>query len=147
MPLFMADAKQIRRLLDNLVFNAAKYSPRGSTIEVRLRCYRDQSDLRRVLRRESPLAPPCALVEVQDQGIGIKRADLEKVFEPFYQGQSGQLGSGFGLGLQVCKGIVEAHGGAIWVENRRRQGSTFRCLFPQKPPWAASPAAGSSGNL
>jgi signal transduction histidine kinase len=147
MPLFMADAKQIRRLLNNLVLNAVKYSPHGSTIEVRLRCYQDQSDLKRALKRESPLGPPCALMEVRDQGTGIEQADLEKVFQPFYQGQTGQLGSGFGLGLHICKSIVEAHGGTIWVESRRRKGSTFCCLLPQKPPWAASPAPGSSVNL
>lgn len=138
---------QIRRLLDNLVFNAVKYSPQGSTIEVRLRYYARQPDLSHALNRESLPTPPYALVEVQDQGIGVEQADLAKVFDPFYQGQTGQLGSGFGLGLHICKSIVEAHGGAIWVESRRRKGSTFCCLFPQKPPWAASPAPGSTGNL
>jgi signal transduction histidine kinase len=95
--------------------NAIKYSPGGGEITV---CGR--KDKRQLL------------IQVSDQGIGIPSGELEKVFERFYriENDSTQSVRGVGLGLAVCRGIVEAHGGRIWVESTPGMGSTFYFTLP-----------------
>jgi len=104
------DAKRIEQVLRNLLSNAVKYSPEGGTITVQGR-----GSERHVL------------VSVSDEGIGIPSQDLERVFERFYRVENkvAQRVRGAGLGLPVCWGIVEAHGGRIWVESTLGKGSTF----------------------
>jgi two-component system sensor histidine kinase KdpD len=109
------DPKHIEQVLRNLLSNAVKYSPEGGTIT--MQGLRDKRHL---------------LVSVSDQGIGIPPEDLERVFERFYRVESEitQLVRGVGLGLAVCRGIVEAHGGRIWVESTLGEGSTFYFTLP-----------------
>jgi signal transduction histidine kinase len=104
------DPKRLEQVLRNLLSNALKYSPAGGTITVRGR--RDGRQL---------------LVQISDQGIGIPAEALERVFERFYrvENELTQSVRGAGLGLAVCRGIVEAHGGRIWVESVPGLGSTF----------------------
>jgi len=74
-------------------------------------------------------------VEVADTGPGIPAEALPRLFEPFYRVQrEGQTARGAGLGLAVAKGLVEAHGGHIWVENRERGGATFVFTLPLGEP-------------
>jgi signal transduction histidine kinase len=75
-------------------------------------------------------------VAVSDQGIGIRADQLERIFERFYQvdGAATRRAGGVGLGLSICKGIVEAHGGRIWAESAPGQGSTFHFTLPMEPP-------------
>ncbi|MEE8391828.1 MAG: ATP-binding protein [Anaerolineae bacterium] len=108
------DSGYIEQVLRNLLTNAVKYSPDGGTITVQ-----GQGDQWRVL------------ISVSDQGIGIPPEDLERVFERFYrvENKATQDVSGAGLGLTVCQGIVEAHGGRIWVESTLGEGSTFYIIL------------------
>jgi|GEM_PF-3503855 len=112
------DPERIGQVLRNLVDNAAKYSPAGATITIRGRP-----------------AQANVLVQVADQGIGIPPEDRERVFERFYRvpNEVTMRERGAGLGLAVCKGIVEAHGGQIWVESGLGQGSTFSFTVPAAP--------------
>jgi two-component system sensor histidine kinase KdpD len=112
LPLLSVDPILIEQVLLNLVENAAKYTPSGSAIEV---------DGRR--------AGDGIAVEVRDRGPGIRPGDEQRVFEKFYRGLDHAV-SGAGLGLAICIGIVEAHGGTIGVENRSGGGATFRITFP-----------------
>jgi signal transduction histidine kinase len=72
------------------------------------------------------------LVSVRDEGIGISATDAEKLFRPFQRLESvvGTAIQGVGLGLVVCRRLVEAHGGSIWVESEPGKGSTFRFTLP-----------------
>jgi signal transduction histidine kinase len=69
------------------------------------------------------------VAEVIDEGVGIRRADLNKIFEPFYTTKP--PGRGTGLGLSVCYSIVSAHGGRIEVDSIEGSGSVFRILLPR----------------
>jgi len=72
------------------------------------------------------------VISVADRGPGIPPADLERVFDKFYRvlGRAAERTTGSGLGLAVCKGLVEAHGGHIWAENREGGGAIFRFTLP-----------------
>lgn len=118
LPEVWADGRRIRQVLHNLVENALKYSS-GGEIAVRV-------------RREGPMVH----VSVSDQGIGIAPDQLARIFERFYQvdGAATRRAGGVGLGLSICKGIVEAHGGHIWAESTPGVGSTFHFTLPIEPP-------------
>jgi two-component system, OmpR family, sensor kinase len=113
-----ADPIKLRQIINNLVVNAIKFSPMRSTVAIRVR-----SDASR------------ALVEVQDQGIGIKRENLEAIFEPFKTiGSAGTAGEkSTGLGLAIVKQLVTLHGGTVEVESEPSRGSLFRVGFPVQP--------------
>jgi signal transduction histidine kinase len=109
------DAQQIGRVLANLVSNALRHTPAGGTVSVRA-----------LTTAES------AQVEIADTGEGINADDLPHVFEQFYRGEKSRSRAtgGAGLGLAIAKGIIEAHGGRIWVESRPGQGTRFCCTLP-----------------
>jgi len=115
LPEIKADLTRIERILDNLVDNAIKYSPDGGEVKVSAR--REGDNL---------------LVSVSDHGIGIASQDAEKLFQPFSRLDtlSGTAIKGIGLGLVVCRRLVEAHGGKIWVESEMGKGSTFKFTLP-----------------
>jgi signal transduction histidine kinase len=72
------------------------------------------------------------LVRVADQGEGIDPKHLPHIFAKFYRRGAGERHSGTGLGLYICKGIVEAHGGTIWVERSGAEGTTFAFSLPKE---------------
>jgi K+-sensing histidine kinase KdpD len=111
----MVDPKCIEQVLRNLLSNAIKYSPEGGIITVQGR--KDEGQL---------------LIQVSDQGMGIPTEDLERIFERFYrvENEITQNVRGVGLGLPVCQGIVEAHGGRIWAESTLGTGSVFNFTLP-----------------
>ncbi|MFH0803301.1 MAG: sensor histidine kinase KdpD [bacterium] len=119
LPLVKADLTLIEQVLVNILDNAAKHSPPGSKISIYSR--REGDSLR---------------VAIADQGPGIPEADRERIFDKFYRVYSPHQVSGTGLGLSICKGIVEAHGGRIWVETRPGGGSVFVFTLPlnESPP-------------
>ena len=124
--LIEADPVLLRRVLDNLLENAHKYSPELDT-EIRLA----------LIERDSRVC-----FEVRDRGMGISTEDRPHVFSAFFRGErSRSRGTGgVGLGLTLAKRIVEAHGGTIEVESTVGEGSTFRAFLPVRssvPPASA----------
>jgi PAS domain S-box-containing protein len=113
------DASRLGRVLDNIVGNAVKFSPDGG--EVRIRVGRD-GDM--------------AYVAVTDHGIGIGPGDRELIFNPMYRGRNAGGVAGTGLGLAGSRRLVELMGGAITVESRLGEGSTFTVRLPIEPPAA-----------
>lgn len=110
------DPEKIRTVLGNLLENAAKYALPDSAPVV-LSAAREADDV---------------VIRVRDDGPGIPEADRATLFEPFTRvdrSRSKKTG-GYGLGLAICRGIVEAHGGAIWLERREGRGATFLVRLP-----------------
>jgi len=112
LPLVLVDGVLLEQVVINLVENAVKYAPPGSPIDMSA----SASD------RE-------VVVEVADRGPGIPVGEETRIFDKFYRGKFAREG-GVGLGLTICRGIVEAHGGRIWAENRRGGGAVFRFAIP-----------------
>jgi two-component system sensor histidine kinase KdpD len=108
LPLVRVDGVLIEQVLVNLLENAAKYTPPGTPI-----------DLTAGVRNEA------ILVEVADRGPGIPPGEETRIFDKFYRIDPQREG-GVGLGLTICRGIIEAHGGRIWVDPRSGGGSIFR---------------------
>jgi signal transduction histidine kinase len=121
------DARRLRQVFDHLLDNAIKFSPNGGTICLSLG---EEGDM--------------VCVQVQDQGIGLPTDELERVFDRFYQvdGSATRRFGGTGLGLALVKEVVEAHGGAVWVESEVGQGSTFTLFLPCCPEGTLSPNRG-----
>jgi len=107
-----ADGDQIQRVFSNLIGNAIKFTPAGGTI--RVHAARSDNEV---------------VFSVSDTGPGIAPEQLPHVFDRYWQGTRGDR-RGAGLGLAIAKGIVEAHGGRIWVESVPGSGSTFRFTVP-----------------
>jgi signal transduction histidine kinase len=111
-----ADPNLLRRVLDNLLDNAAKFSDADTGIDIRASRGDDGA----------------LLIDVQDHGIGIGSAELERIFEPFYRTDRSRARAtgGVGLGLALARRIVEAHGGTITAESGPEKGSRFRLAIP-----------------
>ncbi|MBP7866327.1 MAG: HAMP domain-containing histidine kinase [Acidobacteria bacterium] len=118
LPKPFGDARFLRRVLDNLLDNAARYSPEGSPVEIAV----------------EP-GPAGVAVAVRDRGEGIPEADRERVFEPFFRGDRSRTPgrSGVGLGLTLCRRVVEAAGGRIEALPREGGGAEIRFTLPLHP--------------
>jgi two-component system phosphate regulon sensor histidine kinase PhoR len=118
LPRVRGDPERLSQLLLNLLHNAVKFSPPGSSVRVGGRA--QQGDV---------------VISVVDYGSGISRADLERVFERFYKVDRARSRSagGTGLGLAIARHIAEAHGGRIWAESEEGRGSTFSFALPAAP--------------
>jgi signal transduction histidine kinase len=113
----LIDKARISQVLDNLITNAVKYSPAAGTIRVEGRVLHDEIE-----------------ISVHDQGIGMDREVVERIFEKFYRANTSPTAvGGLGLGLCVAKGIVEAHGGRIWVESEPQKGTKAIFTLPVVP--------------
>jgi len=110
------DQTRLCQALMNLLSNAAKFSPEGS--EVTLHVEEENKSIK---------------VQVSDRGIGIRKEDLKRVFEPFAAIEKPDYVKGTGLGLNITKGLVEAHGGKIWAESPGEgKGATFGFTIPKR---------------
>jgi two-component system phosphate regulon sensor histidine kinase PhoR len=111
----MVDGRRLRQVIDNLLSNAIKYTDRGGSVTLGLRSTEAGVELL-----------------VADTGIGIDAAELERLFTRFFRGQQARerMAPGAGLGLNIARAIVEAHGGTIEVRSEPGVGSTFRVLLP-----------------
>jgi two-component system sensor histidine kinase KdpD len=118
LPLQYVDPDRLVEVLWNLLENACKYTPPASSIRVEATCPGSQ-----------------VLVAVADRGPGIPQGEREKIFQHFYRLDRDRKArtQGSGVGLAICRGIVEAHGGRIWVEDRPGGGSVFRIALPVSP--------------
>ncbi len=112
LPLVPFDSALIEQVLINLLENATKYTPPASPIDVAARAVDDS-----------------VMIEIADRGPGVKPEDADRVFDKFYRARESE-GGGVGLGLTICRGIVSAHGGRIWVEQRSGGGASFRFTLP-----------------
>jgi signal transduction histidine kinase/DNA-binding response OmpR family regulator len=110
-----ADTARVAEVLDNLLANAVKYSPRGGTVRLRVERGRET-----------------AVFSVSDHGIGIALVDRGRLFRPFSRVRDEETADiqGFGLGLYICERVARAHGGKIDLESERGLGSTFRFELP-----------------
>lgn len=115
LPRVNIDAKRVRQVLDNLIDNAIKYSENGTKVVVQAETKAQE-----------------LVIRVIDQGRGIPAADIDRVFNPMYriERRLAQDPGGIGLGLSLCKGLVEAHDGRIWAESEEGKGSTFSFTLP-----------------
>ena len=141
LPPIQADAQRLVQALRNVVVNAIKFTPDGGRIEI--------TGSRRPA--ETPDAAEQVLITIADTGVGIARENQELIFSKFFRAydpafhSSGTykfMGAGPGLGLTIARGVIEGHGGRIWVESSGHNietlpGSTFYILLPISPPETA----------
>jgi PAS domain S-box-containing protein len=115
-PAVRGDIERLRQVLTNLLSNAIKYSPRGGLI-----------------RTGGWADDHWVYVYVADEGIGIPQSEQERIFERFYRAESplSRRTEGAGLGLYLCKEVVEAHGGKIWVQSEPGKGAKFIFKLPR----------------
>ena len=124
LPALYGDPGRLTQVMWNLLSNALKYSPPGSTVLVRMR-----------------RADGGVTLEVTDAGPGISPEALSHVFEPFWKGEENdQRGTGLGLGLSIARRLTALHGGMLTVESPAGQGATFRLSIPA-PAQEGAPAA------
>jgi signal transduction histidine kinase len=125
-----ADARYLRDVLDNLLENAIKYSPNGGTIAISLRPA--------FLGQRSEAAQQAIDLTISDQGIGIAGEHLSRIFDTFQRVdvRSTRETEGLGLGLAICREIVDLHEGVMWAESVPGAGSTFHVVLPivEDPP-------------
>jgi two-component system sensor histidine kinase KdpD len=119
LPPVYGDAKRIAQVLVNLVRNASTYAPKGTEIII-----------------SASVRGGFVQMNVSDQGPGIPPADHKRVFKAFQRGVNVENGptQGAGLGLAICKGLVEAHGGRIWIQKKTGPGTTVSFTIPLVPP-------------
>ena len=117
LPPVQIDYLQLDQVVTNLLENAARYTAVGSPIEISVEVMDENM-----------------LVSIGDYGPGIPPSDLERIFDKFYRVSGTRRANsstmGTGLGLAVCRGLIEAHGGRIWAENRPGGGAIFRFTLP-----------------
>lgn len=117
LPSVWADRDRTEEILFNLVDNAIKYSPEGARIRIDAQPDESSGEV---------------IVSVSDQGVGIPEHEMDKIFDKFHRvdRRDASENYGHGLGLYICKSLVEAQGGKIWVESTLGEGSTFRFSLP-----------------
>jgi len=126
LPLVKCDAMLMERVLVNLIENATKYTPPGTTIGV-----------------TAAKADAVLRVEVWDEGPGLPPGQERAIFAQFARGQKESAVPGVGLGLAICDAIIEAHGGKIWAENRAPRGARFLFTLPLEAQPLVEPEARS----
>lgn len=119
----MIDPQRIEQVLSNLLTNAIKYSPQGGPVHVTL---------------EIAVADKEVEIRVQDEGLGIPRYQMARIFGRFMRADNAQAAgiSGTGLGLYLCHELVEQHGGRLWFESEEGEGATFFVRLPLVAPVA-----------
>jgi len=115
----IADERKVKQIVYNLLSNAVKFTPEGGSVRLRARKIKNSGDVFEI--------------SVADTGIGISEEDQQQLFQPFKQLDSSlaRQFEGTGLGLALCKRMVELHGGRIWVESEEAKGSTFTFTLPR----------------
>lgn len=118
LPQVWADEDRLQQIILNLLVNASKFTPEGGTITLSAQVEGDS-----------------LVVKVKDNGVGIPKKEQKKIFEPYHRHSNDRERlSGLGLGLSLCKKLIELHGGRIWVKSLAGKGSTFAFSIPLKAP-------------
>lgn len=118
LPVIQADPRRLEQVVTNLVQNAIKYGSDGGRINIRAR-----------------LIEKSVMVEVQDYGHGISPSDQSKLFQLYFRAEQDRKSiTGLGIGLALCRQLIEAHGGKIWVESEIGKGSSFKFSLPVAGP-------------
>jgi len=140
LPPVWVDADLVKQVLMNMLVNAQHAIEEKGSITVRSRRCPEP-------RRPEPGTEPVPMVEISivDTGCGIPEKDLHRIFDPFFTSKG--VGKGTGLGLSVSHGIIKAHGGAIEVESKAGEGSTFRVTLPIEPLSADAESGSSRSGL
>jgi two-component system, OmpR family, sensor histidine kinase KdpD len=125
LPMVWVDGQLIRQLLSNLLENAVKYTPPGTTVFIRARAAAD-----------------LMMLIIEDDGPGFGAATPERLFEKFERGRKESSVSGAGLGLAICRAIARLHGGSIHATNRIGGGARFEIILPQAATSGARVAQG-----
>ena len=114
----MADRDRLLEILLNLLDNADRFAPPNTPLEIDVRATQTE-----------------VVVSVLDRGPGLQPDDLERIFEKFYRAEHGdaQAGYGYGLGLYICRKLLEAMQGRIWAANRPQGGAAFHFSLPVSP--------------
>ena len=109
------DTDKMTQVIDNIMNNAIKYSPDGGRITVRMKTTEDQ-----------------LIISISDEGLGIPKKDLPKIFDRFYRVDKARSRAqgGTGLGLAIAKEIIKQHKGFIWAKSEYEVGSTFTIVLP-----------------
>jgi PAS domain S-box-containing protein len=128
LPLIAVDPQQLEQVLINLLLNAIDAMPNGGRLSVD------------AALNSAPEHPPGIAIAVIDNGSGIDKADLARIFQPFF---SAKKGKGIGLGLSICRRIVQNHGGDLTVDSEPGKGATFRIHLPLE----YNPALGQTGGV
>jgi two-component system sensor histidine kinase KdpD len=121
LPLVPLDSVLIEQVLINLLENAVKYTPAGTPIEI-----------------SAAATDGAVRVDIADRGPGLPPGEESQIFEKFHRARSTTAAGGVGLGLTICRGIVTAHGGTIWAENRAGGGAVFHFTLPLTGPAPAT---------
>jgi light-regulated signal transduction histidine kinase (bacteriophytochrome) len=124
LPTVIADSTQLGQLFQNLIANAIKFRAEGRTPEVAISVSEEGPDWQ---------------FAIADNGIGIESQYFERVFRVFQRLHTRTRYPGTGIGLAICKKIVERHGGRIWIESRPGEGTTFRFTLPRSGPIQPTP--------
>jgi len=121
-PMIPMDAVLVEQVFVNLLENALRYTPEGSPLEI-----------------EAESRGESAFVELRDRGPGVREGERERLFERFYRGARSPGDGGVGLGLTICRAILDAHGGTIAIANRDRGGAVVRLSLPLSSPLSRPP--------
>ncbi len=132
--LIMADQRRLREVLDHILENALNFSPQGGAIDIIVRFMPLPARLRQPSLQEEQVTDAGQVLEICicDNGLGIPPEHLERIFERFHRVDTGLTRevNGLGLGLSICKRIIELHRGSIWAESCSAGGSAFHLLLP-----------------
>jgi PAS domain S-box-containing protein len=124
LPTIVADASQLAQVFQNLIANAIKFRAEGRKPEIRITVKRGTDEW---------------VFAVADNGIGIEPQYFERIFRMFQRLHTRARYPGTGIGLAICKKVIERHGGRMWLESQPEQGSTFYFNLPDLPPAPATP--------
>ena len=139
-PQFPFDYYKVQHIISNLLHNALKFTPAKGSIWISAQLYlwerraESKNDVTENRRKDASIAHNTVRVTIADTGPGIRPEFHQEIFEDFYRGTDTAESVGTGLGLAIARGLVQAHGGKIWVESELGSGSRFSFLLPLRQP-------------
>jgi signal transduction histidine kinase len=135
LPLVHGDQTRLIQIMTNFISNAHKYTPPGGTITIHAELARNVWDLQG--------APRVLHCFVKDTGIGMSEGDLRQLFTAYFRtAEAREMATGTGLGLTITRGLIEQHGGTVWVESAPNAGTTFHFTIPVVTEQDAAARAG-----